>query len=144
MTAYRVKVVLGLALISICIGGCEPGYIKRTEKFADRVKSTVNPDELQAWATNLLIASPNADPRTPITVKEADIPPFIRAISTNQVPDVEISGGKDGFRKSVTVWYGSGFGHWGLEIGFPTLVLTNSETHYFVQWKPGIYFWSGP
>jgi hypothetical protein len=122
--------------------GCEPGYVKKTERFATRVKSVVNPDELQAWATNLIAGTTIADRRTPVDIKDADVPKFVRAIYEDSPPDVEVVGGdSDSY---VEIWFGSGFGHWGLYVGNPSLVLQTSETHYIVKWKPGIYFWSGP
>ena len=134
------------AVSAVCIlavvFGCEPGYVKKTEQFATRVRGKVNPDELQAWATNLLAKTTVVDRGAPVDVKEADVPKFVRSICTDS-PDVDVVVGRDG-DKYVEIWYGSGFGHWGLYVGNPSLVLESSEKHYIVQWKPGIYFWSGP
>jgi hypothetical protein len=52
-----------------------------------------------------------------------------------------IAGGEGSY---VQVAYGGGFGHWGLYVGYPTLVEKSDQNFHIVRWKPGIYFWSGP
>jgi hypothetical protein len=140
----RAAIVLGLALILTCVVGCEPGYIKKTQKFADRVKSVVNPDELQTWATNLIARTPTPPVHNQniAYLKEADIPQYLRAIDKEQMPDVYVSNWGDSV--VVEIWFGGGFGHWGLFVGPSGWTQKSSETHYLVEWKPGIYFWSGP
>ncbi len=122
--------------------GCEPGYVKDTAKFAGRVKSVVNPDELQAWATNLILKT-TITASAPVGVKQADIPKALRELY-KYPPDADVIRPAESTTAYVEIWYGSGFGHWGLYIGDSTLVMSSSQTHYIVPWKPGIYFWSGP
>ena len=122
--------------------GCELGYVKDTAKFAGRVKSVANPDELQAWATNL-IAKTEITASTPLAVKQADIPKALRGLY-EYPPDADIVGPVGSTASYVEIWYGSGSGHLGLYIGDSTLAMTSSKTHYIVPWKPGVYFWSGP
>jgi hypothetical protein len=140
----RAAYVLGLAVILFCVVSCEPGYVKKTQKFADREKSVVNPDELQAWATNLIAKTPTppVHDNNIAYLKEADIPQYIRAIDKEQVLDVYVAN----WEGSVVgeIWFGGGFGHWGLYVSSPGWTQKSSETHYLVEWKPGIYFWSGP
>ncbi len=129
------------ATVALAVG-CGQGYIKQTEQFAAQVKSVVNPDELQAWATNL-IAKSSVTNGGSADVKQEDIPSYVRGIYTNDPPEfVEVITSDAG--SYVLVAYGGGFGHWGLYVGYPTLVEKSSQNFYVVQWKPGIYFWNGP
>lgn len=130
-----------IALLLAVASGCEPGYVKNTARFADRVKSVVNPDELQAWATNR-IGQTRVAVGTTGDIKQADIPQALRGLYEFP-PDADISA-PEGSTPYVTIWYGSGHGHWGLYVGDPTLVKSSSQTHYIVPWKAGIYFWNGP
>ena len=136
-----------IAVIAAFVAGCGSGYVKRTEQFATRVKGVVNPDELQAWATNLIARTTIVDPKTPVEVSEADVPGFIRAIYNENPEEVDVFGETKGAGNAdayVQITYGSGFGHWGLYVGFPTLQEKSDANFYVVQWKPGIYFWDGP
>jgi hypothetical protein len=130
-----------LAVIAVLAVGCGSGYVKQTEKFAKRVKSVVSPDELQAWATNLITKTPVVGRQT-VDIKKADIPEYIRAIYNEYPEDVEIVGSDAG--TYVQICYGSGFGHWGLYVGDPSLKQESNKQFYVVPWKPGIYFWNGP
>ena len=130
-----------LAAIVTVVVGCGQGYVKQTEQFAAQVKSVVNPDELQAWATNLIAKTSVTDGRS-VDVKQEDIPNFVRGIYTNDPPEfVEVIGRKEG--SFVLIAYGGGFGHWGLYVGNPAFKEKSSQNCYVVQWKPGIYFWNG-
>jgi hypothetical protein len=135
------KLWLILAVIAVVAVGCDSGYVKRTEKFATRVKGVVSPDVLQAWATNLITKTPVVR-RQPVEIRKADIPEYIRAIYNEYPEDVEVVSGDAG--TCVQICYGSGFGHWGLYIGDPSFKHESSEQFYVVPWKPGIYFWDGP
>lgn len=136
------KLWIVFAVLVAFVAGCGQGYVKRTEQFSERVKSVVNPDELQAWATNLIANTPITDRKTPVYLKEVDIPKYIRAIYNEYPEDVEVVGSDAG--TYVVVCYGSGNGHWGLYVGSPTLHQESDANFYVVPWKPGIYFWSGP
>jgi hypothetical protein len=142
ITGTRVALIFVLTLVLACLVGCEPGYIRHTEKFAAQVKSVVNPDELQAWATNLIAETPALELHERRYLEQAEIPDYIRAIDKDQIPDVEIVNWGDAV--IVQIWFGGGFGHWGLYVASPEWTRKSSETHYIVEWKPGIYFWNGP
>jgi hypothetical protein len=116
--------------------GCKPGYVKRTKKFAATVKSTVNPDQLQSWATNVLgTASGDVD--------VTNVPNFVLSIYKDDPPEwVQIQHDDSG--RYIEIGYGSGFGHWGIYAGCTNLEIKGDERFYVLPWKPGIYFWSGP
>src|SRR5690349_16367001 len=105
-TCLRDALIVGLPLILACVVGCgPPGYIKETQKFADRVKTVVKPDELQTWATNLIAKTPTPPVRQNATsLKQTDIPDYIRAIDKEQPPDVYVSNWGDAV--IVEIWYG--------------------------------------
>ncbi len=116
--------------------GCKPGYVKITEEFATTVKSTVNPEELQSWATNVLsTTSGDAD----IT----NVPSFIVSIYKDDRPEWAVIQHNNNGRY-VEIVYGSGFGHWGLDVGYTNLNMKSDDRSYVLPWKPGIYFWSSP
>jgi hypothetical protein len=118
------------------LSSCKPGYVKRTSEFAATVKSTVNPDELQSWATNIL-STTSGD------VDVTNVPNFVLSMSKDAPPEgVQIQHDDSG--RYVQIVYGSGFGHWGLYVGFTNLEMKGDERFYVLPWKPGIYFWSGP
>jgi hypothetical protein len=56
---------------------------------------------------------------------------------------VEVSSGGGG-GPYVEITFGGGFGHWGIDAGYPGLVLPANDEFYTLPWKPGIYFWDGP
>lgn len=129
-------------MIVAFVAGCGSGYVKRTDKFANRVKGVVNSDELQAWATNLIANTPNVGAKTIVNVKREDIPNYIQAIYGEYPEGVEVQSSESG--PCVVICYGSGFGHWGLYVGPPSFHEESDNNFYVVQWKPGIYFWDGP
>ena len=136
-------VVWAIFTLAVVIG-CKPGYVRHTEEFATQVKSVVNPDDLQTWATNVIAKTRIVGQVPVVYLKASDVPAFIRAIYKDEdsQPDVEVMGGSgDSF---VEICYGSGLGHWGLLVGSPTFEQKSIEAFYIVQWKPGIYFWNGP
>ena len=117
------------------------GCTKETERFETEIRATVNPDELQAWATNL-IATASFHAGDSVVVKQSDIPKWVGLVYKDQGDPGEVTVERSSEGLYVQILYGGGFGHWGLDIGYPTLVLTNHDSCYSHPWKPGIYFWS--
>ena len=136
------KLLILAAVIAMFVVGCGSGYVKRTEQFATRVKAVVKPDELQAWATNIIAKTPLSTTTTLVNVQEAEIPNFIQAIYGEYPEDVEVQSSDSG--PCVVVCYGSGNGHWGLYVGSSTFHQQSDKNFYVLEWKPGIYFWDGP
>jgi hypothetical protein len=125
-------------VIAAFVAACGSGCTKETEKFQTKIKVTVNPDELQAWATNLIAKTSGGDS---IVVKQADIPKWVGLIYKDEGDPGEVTVERSSQGVYVEILYGGGFGHWGLAVGYPTLVLTNHDSCYHDLWKPGIYFW---
>jgi hypothetical protein len=137
------KHLIFLIVILFLVVGCDRGVIKEEEKFAAKVKATVNPDELQSWATNL-IANANGFGGNSIRVSQTDVPKWVGLFYKDDGDFGEISIERRGVGDTnafVQILYGGGFGHWGLAIGNPSLVLTNHDSCNNDLWKPGIYFW---
>jgi hypothetical protein len=132
-----------ILLVGAVLAGCGQGYVQRTERFAEQVKRVVNPDELQAWATNLLTKTPVPSLNQFGDVARTNVPNYVLSIYKDDPPEeVEIHSGDSG--PYVQIIYGSGFGHWGLYVGFTNLDMISDERFYVLPWQPGIYFWDGP
>ena len=137
-----VKLTTGIIVSLIGVGIVwsfirEPGCIRDLREFAEGVEASVEPVALQAWATNILAQ------HTSGSISAAEIPDYVRHIST-QEPEVMVSTTtSDEVRPCVSIVYGGGFGHWGLKVGGPDFkVPTDIDWSYYIQWKPGIYFWT--
>ena len=120
------------------VAGCGQGYVKQTERFAARVKSVVNPDELQAWATNVIAKTPAKNEYTSVSPKATGIPKGLLELFDYE-PDVWVS--RDGGDAYVVVGYGSGLGHLGLYVGDKSFKAESDQQIYTIPWQPGIYFW---
>ena len=125
-----------LLVLAIFIAGCGQSYIERTEQLSKRVKSVVNPDELQAWATNAIanIAAKHGD--FSVNPKATGIPKGMLGFSDDP-PDVFVS--SDG--SCVVVCYGDFLDHMGLYVGDKSFKAESNQQLYVVAWQPGIYFW---
>ena len=118
--------------------GCGQSYVEVTERFATQVKSAVNPDELQTWATNLIArTSPKSYDRA-INAKAAGIPKGLLGLS-DYPPDVWVSPSQDD--SYVTIGYGDRMEHIGLYVGDKSFKAESDKLIYVVPWEPGIYFW---
>lgn len=111
-----------------------------------RIEATLNPIELQAWATNLLVkyaADPNFDGH--LDVREA-VPVGLKKIWKGREPTITLRN-RVNAQEWVRVEWGSGMlGRWGLAIGQPSFVLvpgmeTDPSDKQPMPWKPGIYFY---
>jgi hypothetical protein len=165
-TGHAVLIIYG-GLISffIIVAQCEkrstPGHILRWLKgedgihqdvndLAEDVKSSVNPSELQNWAVAILEEAQKTNSFPKISVA-ADV-------STTQIPmekvpasirNLESNGSHfddstiEDDNRSVFLWCGGPMGHWGMRVGSPTfkVVPEPGEHFYYIEWKPGIYFW---
>jgi hypothetical protein len=139
-------------VIAAFVVGCGSGCVNRTKKFETTVKAVVNPDELQAWATNLIVTARSVDHRTDAIVSYSDYPKWVGAIGAiykdsrgkgeiGQVSIVNLKNGVGNADSVVTIDYIRG--DCGLLVGYPTLVLTNQNSYFVRPWKPGIYFYYG-
>jgi hypothetical protein len=165
-SGYAILIIYG-GLISLFIieAQCEkrstPGHILRWLKgedgihqdvndLAEDVKRLVDPSELQNWAVAILeeAQKTNSFPKisiaadvsiTQIPIKK--LPASIRSLESNGSPFDDATIEDD--NRSVWLWCGGPMGHWGIRVGSPTFkVVTEPGEHdYYIEWKPGIYFW---
>ena len=139
MSAMKtIKLPILLVLLAATLVGCGEGYVKQTDRFATKVKSVVNPDELQAWATNVIAKTPAKNGDTSVDPEATGIPKGLLKLSEIP-PDVWVS--RECGDACVVVGYGSGLGHLGLYVGDKSLKAESDQHIYVVPWQPGIYFW---
>jgi hypothetical protein len=136
----RMRLIL-VAVLAIYVAGCKPGHVRRTEEFATRVRSVVNPGDLQAWATNLIAKTPFQG-HDSLEIKPTDVPRSVYAIYGEDPEMVFLQHSDTG--DYVEIWFGGGFGHWGIDVGPSSFKGIENPKFHVVPWKPGIYFWSGP
>jgi hypothetical protein len=116
-----------------------PLYKTRTARFAKDVAAAIDPSELQQWAITTLEEDRRAgQPLYQINGIPLDkIPSGLRRLKHCGAPYVFCS------RDSYDVWLEWGCwmcGHWGLRVGPQSFKVEPSDTMYYVEWKPGIYF----
>ena len=102
-----------------------------------RMKSQINPNELQTWAVEAL----RTHERGPLS--ESELPPFLRRVNYSYLkPHVSVGTYlSDQPAVQITVVgmsFGAGFMGWGLMVGNTNLVLHPSVA-YYMRWKPGVY-----
>jgi hypothetical protein len=126
----------------VCLVGCKPDYVKDTEEFGARVKTFVNPDELQSWATNIIAKTPLRGQKD-VEIDRSSVPKSVRAIYGDDPEMVYVS--SSGTDTCVRIWFGGGFaqsGHWGISAGPPSFQEKGNSNFYVIPWKPGLFFWS--
>jgi hypothetical protein len=141
-TALAVSILL---MASVCTPFA-PLYVPFTRGYLARMKSEVDPHQLQIWALGLiktrraewdLIARSTIEHIEP----HRDKPPeCIERIRGYENPNVGV-GTRDG-QWEVSLLYGGGMKGWGLFIGDPSLNLQTTDTLdtlYVVQWVPGVF-----
>ena len=113
--------------------------------LAEDTKKVVNPAELQQWAMNVLQETETTNysdgnfPRGKVLLG-------IRNLQSgdDSFEDVMVDADKSVPPESRSVWivWGGGFGHWGIRVGPPSFKVADPyDDNYYVEWKPGIYFW---
>jgi ABC-type glycerol-3-phosphate transport system substrate-binding protein len=127
-----------LLVLAILLAGCGQGYVERTEQLSKRVKSVVNPDELQAWATNVIAKTSAKNGDISVNPTATGIPKGLLGFS-DYPPDVFVS--RDGGGGYVVVSFGDFLDHMGLYVGDKSFKAESDQQIYVVPWQPGIYFW---
>jgi hypothetical protein len=124
--------------------GGEGELKQNANDLAEDAKKTINPSELQLWAVTILHEPQptNSDfeyPRNKVLPSIQNLKSsgfefeMVNCDSADSVPDQE---------RSVWIVWGGGLGHWGIRVGSPAFKINNAvDDNYYVEWKPGIYFW---
>lgn len=120
----------------------EPGYIQYTQGFLERVDRECDETEVRQWALDFLEADRH-------TASHDDIR------DTNRIPDFvkdfyPFSGEPEFYwttkevngDECLSIFWSRGLGGlWGLNIGQREFRDVPDDTHYTIEWKPGIYVW---
>lgn len=112
-------------------------YESRTPRFAKEVKKAANPSELQKWAMSILRDAQPAARWPANEIARDKVPVVLRNLTFEGHPFQLAFYGLPSARDVWLVWGGD----WGMRIGPPSLRLKSNDTTYYMQWKPGIYFW---
>jgi hypothetical protein len=138
----RTGVIAATALLVVAVVasvGCKPIYKTRTPRFAEDVKKVADASELQQWGMAILQETKQADMTE---ISKDRVPTGIRTLISDGSPlqDVFCDSGSAQNRTVWLVW-GGGFGHWGIRIGPPSFKVSPNDDNYYIEWKPGVYFW---
>ena len=104
----------------------------KISSFQRQLQQVTNANELQEWAVAELNSANGR------RVELTNVPDMLVA-PTDGPPNFLVVNG-DAEHPHVIARWGGGFGHWGLVLGDAELPAPN-DGDYYVQWKPGIYFW---
>ena len=108
---------------------------RSSHQFFSNVESNIDPEELRIWAANL--ASKHGFETNPTA---SELPGDFANLSS-QLPSVLIcSTNASNDQPYVMLIYGSGFYHWGMDIGPTNFIRQNDPAFTTIQWVPGIYF----
>jgi hypothetical protein len=131
----------------------EGGIKQNVIDLAEDAKKSADPVELQHWAMTIL-AEPqptNSDSEIPgdksyFEIPGDKVPASIQNLESSDMlfPDVTCDSAESVATKDRTVWitWGGPMGHWGIRVGSPTFKVTPTNAYnYWIEWKPGIYFW---
>ena len=110
-----------------------PGYKRTAADFFEDIEKNVDPKQLQAWAEQEIASAP--DGRTSI----ASIPAFINTPEHGPPRFAVLV--NDGDMAYVHLYWGGGFGHWGIKAGKPDLRLEDDAENYYLPWVDGVYVW---
>jgi hypothetical protein len=150
------RFVLGVLLLIapplVCIASLEvairiePGCVRFSKGFRDRIDSRCTPEEIRAWAQPILEKSTGKYIHYELTGDR--VPHFVRKIYPNsslgERARIFIDNG------IIKVYWGSPLpGHWGLAICPKDMVHEEdfieekAEKTFYLKWKQGIYIWYG-
>lgn len=136
-TAKILGVLGALVLAFVCavaflVWSIDP--VRGAHRFYSSVKRNVNPEELRAWAAGLAANAPNQR-ITSINQLPASLQPLSAGFESGGVAPANSSNGW-----VLTLMYGGGFFHYGMEIGSTNFVDSSDDQLTVIPWVPGIYF----
>ena len=106
--------------------------------FADEVKKTINPQELQHWAVTTLDKTTSHS----FDIQPQDMPASLRTLKSRNL-SMEMAYyevGQSSKESYLVFMWGGGFGHWGIDVGAPDFEQPDDGNTY-LKWIPGVYFW---
>jgi hypothetical protein len=137
-----------LFIISLCvlfamfIHSWKPIYVTRTPLFAADVKKAISSEDLQKWAIEM-VKQVNAKTNSDVEIQRELVPMPIRELNSQGSPFqwATFHPADEGKEPYLTLWWGGGFGHWGVDVGSESFRISEDDDNYVIEWKPGVYFW---
>jgi len=139
----RKILIIGVILVPLlrvlfALAGCSDLKDDSAE-FQKEIKLKVDPYELQGWATLLVDGKNPAYASTvPFTIKKSDLPSSVRTVGKFGPEFAGLSKDAGASDAAVTIIWGGGFGHWGLVVGKPGFVMSNSDVMVASKWIDGV------
>jgi hypothetical protein len=139
----RAGVIVLVVLLSVAVAAVvnwKPIYKTRTPRFAEEVKKVADPLELQQWAMTILQDTQQS--ASSAAISKEKVPVGIRNLVSDGSP-LQYAFCQAGSVRDRTVWivWGGGFRHRGIRVGAPSFKVSPDDDNYYIEWKPGIYFW---
>lgn len=115
-----------------------PTYKPFTSGFADRMRSKADVGAIRDWLKTL-----TKEEFTGETANRS-FGPYPKAVAALKPRYVNLDLDDNGNPK-VRITWGGGFGHWGIEIGMPDMMIPSSDPRQFGEYRipiqPGMYAW---
>jgi len=136
LTQFRVSVLVVYLLLGVITVGAikhalnysVPGYIPFMMGFRERMQSQANIAGIRKWIGK------------GFSSKEGEIVPSTWPASVKKLSPKFVTIKLEG--KAVKLWWGGGFGHWGLVVGPEDMVFPVSKDEFIVPIASGAYVWS--
>lgn len=109
----------------------EQFYFLKTEEFVNRIERKTSAEQLREWALNVLAASAGKKER--FCLPHSKIPESVLKLDPPVEPFVIVNP-----NLYVTVYWGGGFGYWGLFIASNDNKIPNEPDNYVLEWAPGV------
>ncbi|MGO8928122.1 MAG: hypothetical protein ACLQU3_14715 [Limisphaerales bacterium] len=125
------SVLPAFGAVSLLLVTGRPSKEANLKKFAEEAKKVINPSDLQNWATEVLKTNGN--------VANKDLIPLNIRNLTSQGETISFAGREmDSIR---LIWSRPIGGDWGILVGPQTFKPYNPGAAYYIEWKPGVYFY---
>ena len=135
----KIRLVVDLCFTvtgALLLQGCADPY-PQFPVFVREVKAAVQPEELRAWAVQVMKGRAPGD-----FIDEREVLDAMKGIGGKGPHSVFVARTEGGRNNAVDLCWGSGFGHWGLIVGEMDFVITSDDPkHRVTAWVPGIYFY---
>lgn len=115
-----------------------PSDVVEADKGFKKVKETINPEQLRAWALEEIPKCSVTNKDGQIFIPNSDIPSYIKELFGE--PPADASVGEYGGEKYVLFGWGGPFFNWSITIGSTNLAPDFSPEETTTKWVSGIYF----
>lgn len=138
LIAYFIILVVSICIVLQCpYAGPRVFFLG----FHHEIEGKISPNELYSWASGVRTRFAKQDEVVMLPAQE--IPGFLKILWSHRTPSILVSPLSE-TNLIVDIYYGGGFGHWGLIVGHENLRMTSDGELIFAQIAPGIYAYSGP